>query len=116
MLKLNDIFPARYLKAPDLQGKEWTLTIDRLELEAMGRTREEKPVLYFVGAAKALKLNVTMARAIAQIAGSENTDDWRGVQVCLFATFADFGKQTFPVVRIKAPIAKPRAIEQGRRA
>lgn len=115
VMKINDIFPGRYLKVPDLQGREWTLTIDKVEREPMGRTREVKPVVYFVGAAKALKLNVTMARAIAEIAHSDETDDWRGVVVCLFAAFADFGKQTYPVVRLKAPIAKPRAVE-GRRA
>jgi hypothetical protein len=115
MANLNDVFPSRYLKAADLQNREWTLTIERVELEPMGRTREVKPVCYFVGKTKALKLNVTMARVIAQIAQSEDTDTWRGVVVCLFATVADFGTQTFPVVRIKAPTAKPRAVE-GRRA
>lgn len=115
MANINDAFPSRYLKAPDLQGREWTLTIERVEFEAMGRTREVKPVVYFVGKAKGLKLNKTMATAIAAIALSDETDTWRGVVVCLFATHADFGKQTFPVVRVKAPIAKPRAVE-GRRA
>lgn len=115
MANLNDIFPSRYLKAQDLQAREWVLTIERVEFEPMGRAREVKPVVYFVGRAKGLKLNKTMATAIAAIADSPETETWRGVVVALFPTFADFGKQTFPVVRIKAPVAKPRAVE-GRRA
>lgn len=115
MANLNDIFPSRYLKAHELQGHDVPVTIASVVLEAMGPTREEKPVVYFVGKVKGLKLNKTMAQAIAQIAGSAETEDWTGVAVCVYATFADFGKQTFPVVRIKAPVAKPRAVE-GRRA
>lgn len=115
MANLNDIFPSRYLKASDLQGHEVSVTIASVALEPFGRTRDLLPVVYFVGKAKGLKLNITMGRAIAAIAGSAETEDWTGVAVCVFATFADFGKQTFPVVRIKAPVAKPRAVE-GRRA
>jgi len=114
MATLNDIFPSRYLKAADLQGREPVVTIERVELEPMGRTREIKAVCYFVGKAKGLKLNKTMALAIAQLAHTDDTDGWRGTLVCLYATSADFGKQSYPVVRVKAPVQKPRVVESRR--
>jgi len=68
----------------------------------MGRTREVLPVVYFVGKVKGLKLNKTMATAIAAIAGSDLTEKWTGVALCLYAASAEFGKQAYPVVRVKA--------------
>jgi len=108
MANINDCFPSRYLKAHDLQGKQPVVTIDRVAMEPMGRTREVVPVVYFVGKAKALKLNKTMATAIAEIAGSPLTERWTGTRLALFATSAEFGKQSYPVVRVKASAAPPR--------
>jgi hypothetical protein len=107
MANINDAFPSRYLKAHDLQGREPVVTIARVAFESMGRTRDIVPVVYFVGKAKALKLNKTMATAIAAIAGSAQTDDWPGVAVRLYGTSAAFGTETFAVVRVKAA-APPR--------
>lgn len=112
MANINDAFPSRYLKAKDLQGKETTVRIARVVLEPFGRTREPLPVVYFVGKAKGLKLNITMAQAIAQIAGTPETDAWTGVAVGLYPTSADFGTQSYPVVRVKTP--KPQAVESRR--
>jgi hypothetical protein len=102
-MDIQDLFPTKLLKAHDLQGHEPVVTIARVEVEPMGRTREIKAVVYFRGKAKGLKLNKTMATAIARIAGSSNTEAWVGTAVQLFATVADFGGETFQVVRIKAP-------------
>jgi len=115
MPNLNDLFPSKFLKAHDLQGHTPAVTIARVGVEAMGRTRETLPVVYFKGKAKGLKLNKTNAAAIADIAGSAQTEDWIGVAVTLYATVADFGGQTYPVVRVRAvvpavaPVAGSRA-------
>jgi hypothetical protein len=101
MPNLNDIFPSRFLKAHELQGGSPTVTIARVELEVMGRTRERKAVAYFVGKKKGLLLNKTNAQAIAKIAGSEATEQWIGVRVRLMATTDTFGKDVFPVVRVQ---------------
>jgi hypothetical protein len=108
MPNLNDIFPSRYLKAHDLQGREPVVTIERVEFEAMGGTREVLPVVYFVGKTKALKLNKTMAQAIAALAGSEQTEQWAGVRLTLYATTASFAGQQHAVVRVKAAAAADR--------
>jgi hypothetical protein len=113
-MNMNDLFPSKFLKAADLKGHEPVVTIARVELEPMGRTRELKGVVYFVGKAKGLKLNKTNATSIQQIAGSADTDRWTGRTVTLFATVADFGGQTYDVVRIKAPgkLSRPVQIAQ----
>jgi len=104
-MNINDALPSKYLKAHDLRGVEPVVTIERVEMETVGRTREKAPILYFRGKAKGLKLNRTMAAAITTIAGSPMTEAWAGVQVRLYATTADFGPQTYPVVRVKAATA-----------
>lgn len=105
MPDINDLFPSRFLNAADLQGRQPVVTIARVELEAMGHgaKRETKAVVYFAGKTKGLKLNKTLAMTIARIAGSPSTERWTGVALCLFATSAKFGADTFPVVRVKAP-------------
>jgi hypothetical protein len=102
-MNLNDLFPSAFLKAADLQGKEPVVTIAKVERVPMGRKRELVAVLYFKGKDRGLKLNVTLARAIAAIAGTEEVERWTGIAVQLFATTETFNKQTFPVVRVKAP-------------
>jgi hypothetical protein len=105
MPNLNDLFPARYLKAHELQGTSPTVTIAGVMLETMGRNREKKPVCYFVGKTKGLLLNKTNAQAIAKIAGSENTDQWVGVRVKLVPTTDTFGKDSYPVIRVQPALA-----------
>jgi hypothetical protein len=107
MANVNDLLPSKYLKPYDLKGTSPIVTIARVELEVMGRTRDRLPVLYFVGKAKGLKLNRTIADVLTQLAGSPDTDHWAGTRVQLYATTADFGKQTYDVVRVKAASAAP---------
>jgi len=106
MPNINDLIPSRFLKAHDLRGTEPVVTIDRVEMEVAGRKREKVPVLYFRGKSKGLKLNPTMAAALTTIAGSPMTEAWSGVQIRLYATTADFGSQTYDVVRLKAATAQ----------
>lgn len=115
MPNMSDLFPSRYLKSADLQGREPVVTIARVEVETFrGRTQELKAVLYFEGKQKGLKLNKTLATMVARIACSTQTEAWIGVQVQLYAATADFGSETFDVVRIKAPVGrvapKPRPV------
>jgi hypothetical protein len=102
MPNINDLYPSKFLKAPDLQGATPTVTIARVELEPTGRTREIKPVVYFVNKQKGLLLNKTNAQALAAIAGTPHTEQWIGVKVRLVTTTATFGGQSYPVVRLEA--------------
>jgi len=109
MPNINDVFPSKFLHASDLQGRATSVTITRVEFEVMGRTRETLPVVYFKGKAKGLKLNKTNATVIAALAHSPETADWIGVVITLYATTADFGGQSYHVVRVRAAGAGPAA-------
>jgi single-stranded DNA-binding protein len=102
MANIQDAFPSNYLKASDLKGAQPIVTIDRVEFEAVGRQREMKPVVYFVGKEKGIVLNKTNANNITNIAGSAETDDWNGVRVKLYATHVEFQGETVEAIRVKA--------------
>jgi hypothetical protein len=51
-----------------------------------------------------------MGRALATIARSDETDAWKGTVVQLFATTETFNKRVHPVIRIKAPVARPTVV------
>jgi hypothetical protein len=105
MANINDVYAGggRYLKVADLQGREPIVRIDHVGVELVGRAREEKLVVYFVGKEKGLKLNVTLARQIATIANSPETEDWPGVVLQLYPATAEYGGARYDVVRVRAP-------------
>jgi len=99
---IDAVFPSNYLKASDLGDAAPVVTIQKLEIEAIGRNKEMKPVLYFKGKDKGLVLNKTNANKIATLVGSRDTDQWRGKKVRLYATETEFGGETVECIRIKA--------------
>lgn len=115
-MNINDAFPSNYLKASDLGEAQPIVTIDRVEFEAVGRAKEMKPVVYFTGKSKGMVLNKTNSKKIAELAGSNDTDDWHGVAVKLYATEVDFQGETVEAIRVKAtakapaPARKPAAV------
>ena len=61
-MKKEDVFPSRFWKAADLNGKPMVVTIEgtvRETLKTPDGKSDEKPVLYFTGSKKSLSLNVT---------------------------------------------------------
>ncbi len=108
-MNIDSAFPSTYLKASDLGASAPLVTIDRVEVEPVGRDREMKPVLYFKGKEKGVVLNKTNSNMIATLTGSRDTDDWSGCQVRLYATTTEFGGETVECIRVKGagPQAKP---------
>ncbi len=102
MPNVNDVFPSKYLKTSDLAGTEPVVTIDRVEWEPVGRDREMKAVVYFAGKKKGIVLNKTNANKIVEISGSAMTEEWAGTKIKLYAAEANFGGDTYDVVRVKA--------------
>lgn len=104
-MKISSAFPSAYLKSQELDG-DTVYTIDRVEIETLGQGKdaEEKPVVYFTETEKGLALNKTNANTIASLYG-DDTDDWAGKPVTLYATEVEFqGKQTLAIrVRMRAP-------------
>jgi hypothetical protein len=111
-MNVNAVFPSQYLTASDLGDAEPVVVITRVALEAVGRDKVHKLVIYFEGKSKGLVANKTIAKKIAELAGSPETEDWLGQAIRLYTTTADFGGESFEVIRVKAaalprPVAPP---------
>lgn len=108
------LYPSLYLAAPDLQGKDVTLTILRVDVEELKTERgsERKPVVRFVETrAKAEKagttdkekrwvMNKTCALVIAALYGNE-IEGWKGKRITLFPTKASAFGKTVDCIRIR---------------
>ena len=96
--KVGELFPSRFITPGDLNGRSYTLVIERVELEQMRsqytNQDEWKGVVYFRGAQKGMVLNVTRARALAKLAGSDEFEQWAGLRVMIHAGMAHNGKRT----------------------
>lgn len=87
-MKISDVFPSKYVKAADLNGRTVTLTIKSLAFEDMlnhANEKERKPVLYFERATKGMVLNRTNAMTIVGLYGDES-DDWIGQRISIYPT------------------------------
>jgi hypothetical protein len=109
-MNVNQVFPSQYLKASDLGDAEPVVVIARVVLEAIGRDKDHKLVIYFEGKSKGLVANKTIAKKLAELVGSPETEDWPGHPIRLYTTTADFGGESFEVIRVKAAgLSRPAA-------
>ena len=102
-MRISSAFPSKYLKASDIpDGREAHVKIDTVQMESMETTGDEKPVVYFVDKEKGLVLNKTNADAIS-VAYGDDTEQWHGMPIILFATTTSFGGRTVPCLRVRVP-------------
>src|SRR5206468_8573521 len=90
-MNINDAFPSKYLKAADLPedgSKQFTIAL--IDMEEIGRGKEEKPVIYFKEEDKGMVCNKTNAKTISRVLNSEEFDDWIGKQISLYRCEVDF--------------------------
>lgn len=118
MANINEAFPSNYIKAADLKGRAVAVTIERIEFEPVGQTREMKPVIYFEGKEKGLVLNKTNANKIASMLESSETDEWIGNTIAIYPTETSYQGEQVECVRVKAAprsgtaiAAAPRRVE-----
>lgn len=104
-MNVNDIFPSRFLKAHDLGGKAFTLTIRAITLEDVGHgaEKESKLTLAFEKATKMMLLNRTNAMIIASMYGPE-TDAWKGKAVTVYSARVKAFGAWHDALRIKEEI------------
>jgi hypothetical protein len=92
------LFPSRFIKAADLQGKDVTLEIESVvgdELEG-DKGKQFKGIVSFKGKKKKWVLNRTNALCLKAMFGRE-TDAWTGHKVTIYpSTFNDE-----PCIRVK---------------
>jgi len=96
---------SEFLKAADLPQQGMVrVTINNIGEVNFGKDGVEniKPTIGFVEMEKKLSLNKTNTLAIAQVLGNE-MEDWRGQQICIYATTTDFAGETVPCIRVDMP-------------
>jgi hypothetical protein len=112
MADYRSFFDRDYIAAFDLQGKDRTVTIERVvgkELTANGGRKSKKPVIYFKGAEKGFALNKTNGKVIAALYGP-NTEQWAGKKITLYPTKTTFGSEEMDCIRVR-PTVQAKAAE-----
>ncbi len=99
-MNIDSAFPSRYLKAGDLGGKTVRLRITGMSIEAVGKEKENRPVLSFNGTDKTLVLNKTNANTITTLYGRE-TDNWIGKDIDLYTAQVEYQGQVGPALRVR---------------
>ena len=104
-MKINQMFPSKYMSGDDLGGKPWSFKISQVVLEPMHdkqtNSKVKKPVVYFTGPRKGLILNRTIAEQIAAATGQDDTDNWPGHLVTIYPTVVTAFGADHLVIRVK---------------
>lgn len=101
-MNIQTAFPSDYVKAADLGRNRVKATIDNVTIEKIGN-EDQKPVVYFQGKEKGLVLNKTNANMISEIAGTDETDDWKGVQIVMYVTKVEYAGKRVDGIRVDYP-------------
>lgn len=99
-MRISQAFPSDYIKSSDLSGREVRVVIKKVKIEEVGRDKEERPVIYFEGKEKGMVLNKTNANTIATAFG-DDTDDWTGGEVILYAAMTEYQGKPTEGLRVK---------------
>lgn len=113
------LYPSDYLKAPDLMGKDQTVTIDHVEWDDIPQAgkseKARKPVLILKSPdgrpiKKKLAMGKNIARQVVEATGEKDAGKWGGKQITLYGTTCRGveGKQV-ECVRVRA---KTRAVTE----
>ena len=106
-MKMSVMFPSKYLKAEDLQGRNVTVTIKAVtidEVTMLGGVKNKKGIVWFEGKEKQLILNKGNAVAIDHVLdGKGETSNWIGKEITLTPaqTFDKRDKVLVPCIRIR---------------
>lgn len=101
-MKLSEAFPSNFLKHTDIPSAGVTVVIAKAEMEEIGQGKdaENKLILSFQDTAKKLVTNVTNAKNIAKVIGSDDTDNWIGKPITLVVREVDFQGETTLAIRV----------------
>lgn len=115
MVDINLIYKSNsdYMKAEDIGTNMWTMTISSAEIKEFDNG-DRKLVLQFDDYDKSLPLNVTNAKAIADLY-TPDTDAWVGRQIMLFTMPVDYQGKMVQAVRVRAPQQQSRPQRQQER-
>ena len=96
-MKIGEMKSSKFLKKEDFGTQGKNVTIERLDQEDVSmqdQPADMKFVLFFQGFEKGMVLNWTNTQLVAQVTGSEETEDWKGRQLNVYEdpTIAYAGK------------------------
>lgn len=106
------MFKGDYISAVEFGQKQPTMTISNVELlklEQEDGRQKERGVIHFKETPRGWVLNRTNATCLAAMFGDE-TDDWAGKRVTLFATMVQVGRAKEAGIRVKGSPDIPRPI------
>ena len=109
-MKIDEVFPTKYLKASDLpeEGAQ-PLTIKKIAMEEIGKNKESKLVIYFEELEKAFVCNKTNAKTITKLTGSDDTDNWSGETINLYRAEVEFQGEMVESIRVKLKATRPQS-------
>ena len=112
MANINQMIESKYLKQADLDG-EVDVTIVKVGQMNVAREDEQpemKWAMKFQEFKKPMILNSTNLQLLAKACGSEESDDWIGKKVIIYADpNVSFGGKLVGGLRVKLPVTKRQA-------
>ncbi len=105
-MRVNDMYPGKYLKSDDAKAAPLVATIARVqqELVGQGQDQKEKWVLHLEGQ-RPLVLNRTNADALEEAFG--DSDNWSGHKIKIRCAKVDFGGKKVDGLRVQPIVATP---------
>jgi len=103
-MRVELMFPSRYLKAVEFDGSDVTLTVKAVQsdmLRMADNTKAKKFVVQFKETEKELVLNRTNAYAIADFLNERDALKWVGHSVTLYPTTCQAFGETVDCIRVK---------------
>lgn len=104
---VDEMYPSKWLKHEDLNGKAITLKVVKTDIELIHNTitkKDEYRAILDFGRSKRLVLNKTQCDQMAQITRSKLFEQWANVTITLTPTITRNGKKT---IAIHAPSQPP---------
>lgn len=114
MTRISEEFGSYWLKAEDLAEDEIVLTIDHVGIEEFKEDKGVKKKVSlrfrekFGGKDKGMVLNVTNRNTMVKLYG-DDTDDWEGKRITLYASEVAFDGKMTPCIRVKSKVPKAKA-------
>jgi len=107
------MFDRNYLGHFDLQGKEVTVTINKVlagDLTAQGGRKSKKPIIYFEGKEKGMILNKTNSKTIAAMYGAY-VEEWVSKRITLYVSTTNNPDGTGSVECLRIRPGVPQAVK-----
>ena len=112
MPDFSECYGGRFLNAAHVT-KPFVDVVDRVEVLEVEEGKKPKPVLFLKHLERGIVLNATRYDAMAEIAGSRNTDDWAGYEVEVRKGKTNYAGKPTGCVELAVPPKKKKAATEA---